>query len=45
MKIYHFMANINNTAIADKIAKQVWDAPRMLQDAFKKFQYSRLAYS
>ena len=36
MRINHFVASINNTNIADKIAKQVWYAPRTLQDAFKR---------
>ena len=30
------MTSINNTNIADKIAKQVQYAPRTLQDAFKR---------
>ena len=34
--IYHFVTSINNTSIADKIAKQVRYAPRTLQDAFKR---------
>ena len=34
-RIYHFVVSINNSTIADKIAKQVWYAPRTLQDAFK----------
>ena len=36
MRIYYFVASISNTTIADQIAKQVWDAPRMLQDTFDK---------
>ena len=35
MKVYHFVASINNTTIADKIAKQVQYAPRTLQEDFK----------
>ena len=34
--IYHFVAGISNTNIADKIAKQVRYAHRTLQDAFKR---------
>ena len=36
MRIYHFVTSINNTSIADKIAKQVWYAPRTLQDALER---------
>ena len=36
VRIYHFVVSINNTTIADKIMKQVRDAPRILQDALKK---------
>ena len=35
-RIYHFVTNIKNTSIADKIAKQVWYVPRTLQDAFER---------
>ena len=35
-RIYHFVSSINNTSIADRIAKQVWYAPRTLQDAFER---------
>ena len=34
MRINHFVTSINNTSIADKIAKQVWYALRTLQDIF-----------
>ena len=36
MRINHFVGSINNTNIADKTAKQVWYAPKTLQDAFKR---------
>ena len=36
MRIYHFVTSINNTNIADKIAKQVWYTPKTLQDALKR---------
>ena len=36
MWIYHFVTRINNTSIADKIAKQVQYALRTLQDSFKR---------
>ena len=36
IQIYHFVASINNTTIADKIAKQVREDPKMLQKAFEK---------
>ena len=36
MRIYNFVASINNTTITDKIAKQVQNAPKVLQDEFKK---------
>ena len=36
MRIYHFGTSINNTSIADKIAKKIWYVPRTLQDAFKR---------
>ena len=35
-RICHFVTSINNTNKADKIAKQVWYAPRSLQDAFER---------
>ena len=35
-RLYHFVASINNTTIADKIAKQVQDVPQTLQDVFEK---------
>ena len=34
--INDFVASISNTTIADKITKQMWYAPRTLQDVFKK---------
>ena len=36
MRIYHFVASINTSSIADKIAKQVQYALRTLKDAFKR---------
>ena len=36
MWIYQFVVHINNTPIADKIAKQVRDATKTLQEAFEK---------
>ena len=33
MRTYHFVASINNTNVADKIAKQVWYTLTTLQDA------------
>ena len=36
MRIYYFVTSINNTSIADKIAKQVWYGHRTLQDAFER---------
>ena len=36
MRIYHFVASINNTMIVDKIAKQVQDAARIMQGVFDK---------
>ena len=36
VRIYHCIASISNTAITDTIANQVQDAPRILQDVFKK---------
>ena len=36
MRIYHFVANINNTSLANKIAKQVQYALRTLQDEFER---------
>ena len=33
---YHLVTSMNNTMIPDKVAKQVWEAPRTLQDAFKR---------
>ena len=35
MRIYHFVASINNTSIADKVAKLVGYATRPLQDVFE----------
>ena len=36
MRIFGFMASINNMSIADKIVKWVKDAPRTPQDGFEK---------
>ena len=36
MWIYHFIESINNTILADNIAKQVTDAPKTSQEAFEK---------
>ena len=36
MRIYYYVVSINNTSIADKIAKQVQYALRTEQDAFKR---------
>ena len=36
MRIYHFIVSINNTSIAEKIAKQVQYTLRTLQDAFER---------
>ena len=33
-RIYHFVSSINQ--YRDKVAKQVWYAPRTLQDAFER---------
>ena len=33
--IYQLVASKNNTSVAVKIVEQVWDAPRMLLDAFE----------
>ena len=36
MTIYYFVTSVNNTSIADRIAKQVQYAPGTLQDAFER---------
>ena len=45
VRIYHFVTSINNTNIADKIATQMWYAPKTLQDAFKGLSLLKLLYS
>ena len=35
-RVYHFVTNIKNTSIADKIAKLMQYAPRTLQNAFER---------
>ena len=45
VSIYHFIASISNTTIAENIAKLIWDSPGTLQDVFKNALALEATYS